>query len=204
MRGLAGWLEGQGLKTLAGNNELLYKRWQVCGVGTNAVPYHAGQQPSIALVAKSTCSPTMRVFNTNQTVATSSSQYILVMLLTLCRTFDGALASHQVYCTVVIVLYCTAPYHRLTVICMPFMPCVQERLSLAVVDDGEQLGPLSPQVREGDRGITAAWGRLHGTKVGDVGALGQHTEWAGCVGLDVLACSHCHPTHTERQGVGTV
>lgn len=41
----------------------------------------------------------------------------------------------------------------------------QERLSLAVIDDGEQLGPLSPQVREGDRGFTAAWGRLHGTKV---------------------------------------
>lgn len=29
MRGLAGWLEGQGLKTVAGNNELQYKRWQV-------------------------------------------------------------------------------------------------------------------------------------------------------------------------------
>lgn len=42
---------------------------------------------------------------------------------------------------------------------------MQERLSLAVIDDGEQLGPLSPQMREGDRGITAAWGRLHGTKV---------------------------------------
>lgn len=32
MAGLAGWLEGQGLKTVAGNNELQYKRWQV-GLG---------------------------------------------------------------------------------------------------------------------------------------------------------------------------
>jgi len=46
---------------------------------------------------------------------------------------------------------------------------LQERLSLAVIDDGDQLGPLSPQVHEGDRGITAAWGRLQGTKVGGVG-----------------------------------
>ena len=182
MRGLAGWLEGQGLKTLAGNNELLYKRWQVCGSGSNAVPCHAGKQPSIALVATSICSPTMRLFNTDQAVATLSSQYIVVMLLTLCWTLDGALASHQLYCTAVIVLYCTAPYHHLTVICTPFMHCVQERLSLAVVDDGEQLGPLSPQVREGDRGITAAWGRLHGTKVG-ASHIEKHIVWGSACGV---------------------
>jgi hypothetical protein len=29
LRGMAGWLEGHGLKTLAGNKELQYKRWQV-------------------------------------------------------------------------------------------------------------------------------------------------------------------------------
>lgn len=37
MRGLAGWLEGQGLKTVAGNNELQYKRWQVCMVQAPAL-----------------------------------------------------------------------------------------------------------------------------------------------------------------------
>lgn len=31
LKGLAGWLEGQGLKQLAGSNELLYRRWQVWG-----------------------------------------------------------------------------------------------------------------------------------------------------------------------------
>jgi hypothetical protein len=43
-------------------------------------------------------------------------------------------------------------------------PLLQERVALSFVDDGEQLPPLSPVVRGGDRGVTAAWGRLHGTQ----------------------------------------
>ncbi len=58
---------------------------------------------------------------------------------------------------------------------LPGLVYLQERLSLAVVDDGEQLGPLSPQMREGDRGITAAWGRLHGTK--DLEPLSAAAKW---------------------------
>jgi hypothetical protein len=56
------------------------------------------------------------------------------------------------------------PTHIISIICSALF-ALQERLSLAVIDDGEQLGPLSPLLKEGDRGITAAWGRLHGTKV---------------------------------------
>lgn len=41
----------------------------------------------------------------------------------------------------------------------------RERAALALLDDGEALGPLSPIVRLGDRGGTAAWGRMHGTQV---------------------------------------
>lgn len=29
LHGLAGWLEGLGLRTIVGSNELLYRRWQV-------------------------------------------------------------------------------------------------------------------------------------------------------------------------------
>lgn len=45
-----------------------------------------------------------------------------------------------------------------------FHASLQERVALSLVDDGEQLGPLSPVIRAGDRGVTAAWGRLHGTQ----------------------------------------
>lgn len=65
--------------------------------------------------------------------------------------------------------------------CSWFAPdlSLQERLWLCALDDGEQLGPLSPQVKEGDRGFTAAWGRLHGTQVCEITVrlcmAGKHT-----------------------------
>jgi hypothetical protein len=77
-------------------------------------------------------------------------------------------------------------------------------LSLAVIDDGEQLGPLSPQMREGDRGITAAWGRLHGTKVrGNSGTssglcCARQAEEHVCVGISQpIACTFSSRFSTE-------
>jgi hypothetical protein len=83
--------------------------------------------------------------------------------------------------------------------CAPPPPPPQERLSLAVIDDGEQLGPLSPLLKEGDRGITAAWGRLHGTKVGS-GMGGCVGGGAKCVCGGVFGCHVGH--HCSRRATG--
>lgn len=56
-------------------------------------------------------------------------------------------------------------------LCCCMLVLVQDRVWLSSIDDGEQLGPLSPQIKEGDRGFTAAWGRLHGTQVQCSGLL---------------------------------
>lgn len=74
---------------------------------------------------------------------------------------------------------------------------VQERVWLSAIDDGEQLGPLSPQIKEGDKGFTAAWGRLHGTQV---------SALADCRGQLLLTVSGhvalCKPTNCLIAGSG--